>query len=117
MGVRPEEIKLAGDVNLETPSDAFELTCDVSELLGYELIIYSQVNGQKVLMKVSASNEVNEGDVVKAQLDLAKIHFFDKVTTARIVEGMVPAEPVAEEEVKVEEPKKKGLKNLFKKSK
>ncbi len=117
MGVRPEEIKLAGDVNLETPSDVFELTCDVSELLGYELIIYSQVNGQKVLMKVSASNEVNEGDVVKAQLDLAKIHFFDKVTTARIVPGMVPTDPVVEEEVKVEEPKKKGLKNLFKKSK
>ena len=101
LGIRPENVnvvaastKKAGTISMEA---------DVVELLGHELIVYGYVDGQRILLKTSASNDIKVGDVIKVNIDMEKIHFFDVDSTNRILEGDAPvaaqeevAEPVAE---------------------
>ena len=84
LGVRPENILVDGDKSKDHLSNAFELTCDISELLGNELIIYNYIGETKVLVKTSMVDDLNTGDVKEYRLDLDHIHFFDKETTERI---------------------------------
>ena len=101
LGIRPENVnvvaastKKAGTISMEA---------DVVELLGHELIVYGYVDGQRILLKTSAANEIKVGDVIKVNIDMENIHFFDVDSTNRILEGDAPvaaqeevAEPVAE---------------------
>ena len=84
LGVRPENILVDGDKSKEHLSNAFALTCDISELLGNELIIYNYIGETKVLVKTSMVDDLNTGDVKDYRLDLDRIHFFDKETSDRI---------------------------------
>ena len=84
LGVRPENILVDGDKSKDHLSNAFALTCDISELLGNELIIHNYVGETKVLVKTSMVDDLNTGDVKEYRLDLDRIHFFDKETTDRI---------------------------------
>ena len=101
MGIRSEDLSVvssdsegAGIVSMEA---------DVVELLGHELIVYGYVDGQRILLKTSAANDIKVGDVIKVNIDMENIHFFDVDSTNRILEGDAPvaaqeevAEPVAE---------------------
>ena len=84
LGVRPENILFEGDKTREHVSNAFPLTCDISELLGSELIIYNYAGDNKVVVKTAMADEMNNGEVKKYVIDLDRIHFFDKETTNRI---------------------------------
>ena len=84
LGVRPENIVFEDDKTKTHLSNSFALTCDISELLGNELIIYNYVGETKVLVKTSMVDDLNTGDVKQYRLDLDRIHFFDKETTERI---------------------------------
>jgi len=83
-GVRPEDIYLENDVNNKIPGSLFEMECDVSELLGHELIVYGYVGEQRLICKTSAANEIEQGDVHKYSFDMNKIHLFDAETTKRV---------------------------------
>ena len=80
LGIRPEDISLE-----KSKAKAIEAKVELSELLGHELIIYTNVAGQKMIVKVSASHEVEDGETIFIKFDESKIHFFDKDTTKRIV--------------------------------
>ena len=84
LGVRPENILFEGDKTREHLSNSFSLSCDISELLGQELIIYCYVGETKVVIKTSAVDDMNNGEAKNYVLDLDHIHFFDKETTERI---------------------------------
>ena len=84
LGVRPENIVFEDDKTKTHLSNSFALTCDISELLGNELIIYNYVGETKVLVKTSMVDDLNTGDIKQYRLDLDRIHFFDKETTERI---------------------------------
>ena len=84
MGVRPEQVYLAGDVNNANPSETISSTCDFSELLGYELIVYFYLGEKRILLKTSSKNEVKAGQDIKISFDLTQIYFFDKETENRI---------------------------------
>ena len=84
LGVRPENILFEGDKTREHLSNSFPLTCDISELLGQELVIYNYVGDNKVVVKTTVVDEIHGGDVKKYAIDLDRIHFFDKDTTERI---------------------------------
>jgi len=83
-GIRPEDIYIKGDKNNEAPSEALKVTCDFSELLGYESVLYSYLSGQKIIIKTSSKNRVNAGDQYEICFDVNKMYFFDKETTLRI---------------------------------
>ena len=84
LGVRPENIVLENDRTREHLSGGFELTCDISELLGQELIIYSYVGDTKIVIKTTMVDEIKNGEIKRYCIDLDRIHFFDKETTNRI---------------------------------
>ena len=84
LGVRPENILFEGDKTRTNLSNAFPLTCDISELLGQELIIYNYVGDNKITVKTSVVDDIFNGDVKQYVIDLDRIHFFDKETTERI---------------------------------
>ncbi len=84
LGVRPENIVFKDDKTRENLSNSFKLACDLSELLGQELIIYSYINNTRVVIKTTVVDEIKNGEEKEYALDLDRIHFFDKETTNRI---------------------------------
>ena len=85
MGVRPENIVFPDDKTRNNLSNKFALTCDLSELLGHELIIYNYINDIRLVVKTTAVDEMKNGDVKDYVIDLNRVHFFDKDTTNRII--------------------------------
>ena len=86
MGVRPENILFPDDKTRTNLSNSFKLTCDISELLGHELILYNYVGAMRFVVKTTVIDEMKNGEVHDYVLDLDRIHFFDKETTERIKE-------------------------------
>lgn len=84
LGVRPEDIYVENDINNKNPSTTINIECDVVELLGHETIVYGYIGGQRVVIKTSSANEINQGDKLIYQFDMNKVHFFDPTTTNRI---------------------------------
>ncbi len=84
LGVRPENIVFTDDMTRTHLSNAFKMTCDLSELLGHELIIYDYLGDTRIVVKTTAIDEIKNGEEKDYCLDLDRIHFFDKETTNRI---------------------------------
>ena len=84
LGVRPENVTLKGDLTNEEPSSDLKGTCDYAELLGYELVIYTYVNGQKILLKAPAKTNIEAGNDITFNLDEKVLYFFDGNTSERI---------------------------------
>ena len=84
MGVRPENILFEDDKTRTNLSNSFPLTCDISELLGHELIIYNYANEVRLVVKTAMADDMHTGDVRNYCVDLDRIHFFDIDTTERI---------------------------------
>ena len=85
LGIRPEDIYVDGPVAEKYPNATTEVECDVVELLGHELIVYGYMNGQRIIVKTSATHDIQVHDKVNFTFDLNKIHFFDPNTTNRLV--------------------------------
>ena len=86
IGVRPEHIHLEKDNSVEKPSEKIELTCDLSELLGDEKIVYAFIKDDtRLTIKTNAKYDIKQGDKNKYVFDLSKIHFFDEDTTDNIL--------------------------------
>ena len=101
LGIRPENVNVVAATTKKAGTISME--ADVVELLGHELIVYGYVDGQRILLKTLAANDIKVGDVIKVNIDMENIHFFDVDSTNRILEGDAPvaaqeevAEPVAE---------------------
>ena len=101
LGIRPENVNVVAATTKKAGTISME--ADVVELLGHELIVYGYVDGQRILLKTLAANDIKVGDVIKVNINMENIHFFDVDSTNRILEGDAPvaaqeevAEPVAE---------------------
>ena len=84
LGVRPEAVYLKDDKNNEKPSNEIKGVCDFAELLGYERIVYTYLNGQKFILKTSIKSHVESGDEISFNLNMNNIYFFDVDTELRI---------------------------------
>ncbi|MDY0118600.1 MAG: ATP-binding cassette domain-containing protein [Bacilli bacterium] len=84
LGIRPEEFYLYNAKDTKKSTQTLQVECEFCELLGYEIIVYGHVDGQKILIKISSKNDVKQGDVNKYGLDFSNIHFFDAETTETI---------------------------------
>ena len=100
-GIRPEDIHIDGPIVERYPNSQADIECDVVELLGHELILYGYLNGQRITVKTSAIHDIQVHDKVRLTFDLNKAHFFDPVTTNRLVYKKEKLGAV--EEVKAEE--------------
>ena len=81
IGVRPEDIEVLQD---KRGHQAFDIEVDFRELLGYELVVYTYVLGQKLLFKVSNQMKIKAGDKMTIGFKPESLYFFDEETTNRI---------------------------------
>lgn len=84
IGLRPENIYLKGDVNLTKSTQLFDIVCDFRELLGHELVVYTYLLGQKLLVKIANQIKVNPDDKLTIGFNSESIYFFDSETEHRI---------------------------------
>ena len=84
VGIRPEDISLDPAMLKKYSHDTISIDSQVVELLGHDLVIYSDVDGQKIIVKTLADYDIKAHQDVKAAICMNKIHYFDPDTTNRI---------------------------------
>ena len=84
IGIRPENIYEKGDSKLDKNAQTLDVVCDFRELLGYDLIVYTYVNGQKILVKLASETGIKSDDKLTIGFNASALYFFDKETTNRI---------------------------------
>ena len=77
LGIRPEDINVFINKENEEYNKPIEITYDVSELLGKELIIYSTLDNQKLIINTGEVNKNIDFDHLKASFKKDKIYLFD----------------------------------------
>lgn len=84
-GIRPEDVH-AEEVAIQTFPDAvIDADIKVSELLGAESMLYSQVGGTDFIAKVDSRDHHQPGDKVQMAFEMTKGHYFDKDTEETII--------------------------------
>ena len=84
LGIRPEDIN-DEQVFLDfSPETKVAASVEVAELMGAEIILYSQVNNQNFVARIDSRFNISAGDTIDLAFDLSKAHFFDKETEQRI---------------------------------
>lgn len=84
LGIRPEDIN-DEQVFLDfSPETKVSASVEVAELMGAEIILYSQVNNQNFVARIDSRFNISAGDTIDLAFDLSKAHFFDKETEQRI---------------------------------
>jgi len=80
-GIRPEDIH-GEQIALETHSGSvIDSKVVVSELLGAETMLYSQVGDVEFIARVDARDFHRPGEDIKLAFDMNKSHFFDPEST------------------------------------
>lgn len=85
IGIRPEDFYY-GKALLDLPHNTkITVTIDVSELMGSETYLYSNINGQSFVARVNSSVDVHSQSEMDLALNMDKVHYFDPETEKRIV--------------------------------
>lgn len=80
LGIRPEHIYVDDDANNTNPGEILNLTTETSELLGHELIVYSSLCGQHIIIKTVSSNNIENSKEYGYRFDMNEIRLFDNLT-------------------------------------
>ncbi len=83
IGIRPEDFNEVLDATTTT-SPVVHVKADVAELLGAEIMLYSQLNGHTFIAKIDANRDVQAGQSLSLAINMNKVHFFDAASEARI---------------------------------
>lgn len=84
-GIRPEDIRDEPLVIQPSISSPFNSIVKVNELLGSEVMIYSEIEGTEFVAKLDSRNQSEPGEEITLAFDMNKGHFFDYTTEERIV--------------------------------
>ncbi|MBE5935574.1 MAG: sn-glycerol-3-phosphate ABC transporter ATP-binding protein UgpC [Lachnospiraceae bacterium] len=80
LGIRPEDIHDEQIFLNQSPDTVVEAEIKVYEMLGAEVYLYVEIEGQEVTARVNPRTTARPGDVIKVAFDSTKIHLFDKDT-------------------------------------
>lgn len=69
----------------ENPANTVSAEVEVTELMGAQIYLYLNFEGQSVIAAVSSRSTARAGDVVKVAIDTSRIHLFDKDTERYII--------------------------------
>lgn len=84
MGIRPEDFHNES-VFIETSAGSIiNVKIEITELLGAETLVYSQIANQPFIARVNPRSDVKPGQVLTLAIDMNKVHFFDYKTKKRI---------------------------------
>ncbi len=83
LGIRPEDVHEATEADL---SNGRTISCDIKfyELLGAEVYLYFDLEGQQMTARTSAATSLRTGSKAAFSLNMDKIHVFDKETEKTI---------------------------------
>ncbi|MCP2035358.1 multiple sugar transport system ATP-binding protein [Planomicrobium sp. HSC-17F08] len=84
LGIRPEDIHDEPLFLDHSPGTKVRASIEVAELMGSEIILYSNVAGQDFIARIDARFNVEAGQTIDVAFDLNKAHFFDQETEERI---------------------------------
>lgn len=84
LGIRPEDIHNEPLVLESSPKSIVKSKVVVSELLGAEIMLYTQIGDTEFIAKVGAQDSYTAGEMVELSFNLSKAHFFD-VDTENVI--------------------------------
>ncbi|MCI2252866.1 sn-glycerol-3-phosphate ABC transporter ATP-binding protein UgpC [Domibacillus indicus] len=84
LGVRPEDIHDELIFLEASQQSAFEAKVAVSELLGAEIMVYSDIAGQNFVARLDSRLDIAAGEKLQLAFDMNKAHFFDATSEVRI---------------------------------
>ena len=84
-GIRPEDVHDEPDFMAKVNDGFAECHVDVTELMGAEIYLYLECEGNSVTARVEPTSTAKAGDVQKIAFDLNKMHLFDKETEKTIL--------------------------------
>lgn len=87
LGIRPEDIYVAGSPYIQNPISEAALTLEVIEPMGNEIFIYTRSLDEEVVARVAPQSLPEPGEKVQLAFDLRKLHFFDAESERTIGEG------------------------------
>lgn len=82
LGIRPEDIK-ASDASENVQGD-LSSTVEIAELMGSEISLHVECQGNRLVIKAAPTFQGREGDAASLTLNPEKIHLFDKDTEQAI---------------------------------
>lgn len=80
LGVRPENLSIDSNLLNEDKSNSVSIHVELSEMIGAETYLYSEINGQKVISSVPSNLKIQTGSDVDVYVNLNHMHLFDKET-------------------------------------
>ena len=80
VGIRPEDIHNEDVFIKVSPESAFDAEIDLVELMGSEMYLHFEFQGNRVVARVSSRVMTRKGDRVRLSIDMHKAHIFDKET-------------------------------------
>ena len=63
-----------------SPEAVFTAQISLTEMMGSEIYLYMEGNGQKMLARIPSHFDFKTGETVRLAIDMTKIHVFDKET-------------------------------------
>ncbi|GGA40413.1 ABC transporter ATP-binding protein [Psychrobacillus lasiicapitis] len=84
LGIRPEHISEDPEIVAQSSESTVKANIEVSELTGAELMIYSALEGQQYIARISSDSHIQPGQKIELSFDISRSHFFDKETESRI---------------------------------
>jgi multiple sugar transport system ATP-binding protein len=84
LGIRPEHIYIEKEFIEKHKESVINTEVVIHELMGAEVYLHVNCNGQKITVRTSASTVAEPGESIKVAIDSEKIHLFDKETEKTI---------------------------------
>ncbi|MBQ9783148.1 MAG: sn-glycerol-3-phosphate ABC transporter ATP-binding protein UgpC [Clostridia bacterium] len=86
VGLRPEAISDEASAVAAMPESSFDVTVDVTELMGAEIYLYLNVGEEtRMIARVSSRSQSRAGDKIKIAFDMSRLHVFDKDTERCVI--------------------------------
>jgi multiple sugar transport system ATP-binding protein len=85
VGIRPECISDDAKVVEANPDTSFDVSVDVTELMGAEIYLYLNIGETNLISRVSSRSLSRAGQTIKVNFEVERLHIFDKDTERCIV--------------------------------
>ena len=83
-GIRPEDLHANVKYQNEDQTNRIDLHVEIAEMMGSEIYLYSELDGEKVIANVPSNKKIQSDTDVALYLDTNRVHIFDKDTEVLI---------------------------------
>jgi multiple sugar transport system ATP-binding protein len=85
VGLRPEGISDEAKAVDAAPESSFDVSVEVTELMGAEIYLYLNIGETNLIARVSSRSKSRAGDNIKVAFDMSRLHIFDNDTERCII--------------------------------